>query len=315
MRTWDGYCVGSFSMTADHKRLVFLKQAKYVSSYLAELVSDGKRLEGLRRFPQAEGSEHAGSFTPDSKAIIFGSERSGTPGIYREGLDDPSAELLMLDPAGIRGPYSTPDGKWILYFQQTGRPAALGPEPVMRVPASGGTPQQLFISKAWSIMTCGLYPSSMCAILEPTDDGKQVVATAIDPEKGRGPELLRFDVFNRQWDTEISPDGRRIATTKSTDPKIYIYSLRGDPPKEISVKGRSNILSVNWTADGKGFYASSSTRIGIALLHIDLQGNVHTLWENIGATYETLAFPSPDRRHLILQGWSARANLWMLENF
>jgi hypothetical protein len=51
------------------------------------------------------------------------------------------------------------------------------------------------------------------------------------------------------------------------------------------------------------------------ILHVDLSGKVHTLWEILGATGETLAVPSPNGRHLAIQSWSTSGNLWMLENF
>jgi len=39
------------------------------------------------------------------------------------------------------------------------------------------------------------------------------------------------------------------------------------------------------------------------------------LWENTGATGETLAFPSLDGHHLAFNGWTTSGNMWMLENY
>jgi hypothetical protein len=50
-------------------------------------------------------------------------------------------------------------------------------------------------------------------------------------------------------------------------------------------------------------------------LHVDLQGNAHALWENTGGSAETLAHPSPDGRHLALDGWTTSGNVWMMEDF
>jgi Domain of unknown function (DUF4386) len=47
---------------------------------------------------------------------------------------------------------------WALY----GPLPAKGPEPVMRVSAAGGIPQQLFIAKPFSLLTCAKSPSRLC---------------------------------------------------------------------------------------------------------------------------------------------------------
>jgi hypothetical protein len=72
---------------------------------------------------------------------------------------------------------------------------------------------------------------------------------------------------------------------------------------------------VNWAANGQGLFVSSERRGGRMLLYVDFQGNAHPLWENVGASGETLAYPSPDGRHLVMHGHTVAGNLWMLENF
>ena len=324
-----GYCLSNFSATADGKRLVSLRWAPHLTSYVAELVARGTRMLHQRHFPLSESSDGATNWTPDSRAILFVSNRSGLDGlmggalpsaIYKQELDSDVAQgPLVVPPDGVRNARVTPDGKWVLYFGNgngTAAPAR-GPEPVMRAPIDGGRSQLLFIAKTFSLITCGLLPSAGCAIAEPTDDRKQEIISAIDPLQGRGRELARFDLdsSNENWDTALSPDGTRIAATRTPNEPIYILSLRGGPTREIRVKGWNNLLSVNWTADGKGLFVSSGIRGARVLLHVDLLGNAHVLWKNVGATGETLAYPSPDGRHLTMQGWTSNTNMWMLENF
>jgi hypothetical protein len=54
---------------------------------------------------------------------------------------------------------------------------------------------------------------------------------------------------------------------------------------------------------------------GKVVLHVDLQGNAHSLWENVGAFGETLPSPSPDGHHVALSGWTMDSNMWVMENF
>jgi hypothetical protein len=84
------------------------------------------------------------------------SDRTGRFAIYKQALDSDVPEgPLVLPPDGTRSARATPDGKWILYFGERtdNAPPAEGAEPVMRAPIGGGPSQQLFIAKAWSVIT------------------------------------------------------------------------------------------------------------------------------------------------------------------
>jgi WD40 repeat protein len=157
----------------------------------------------------------------------------------------------------------------------------------------------------------------LCAIAEPADDHKRVIITTLDPLHGRGPELARFDIDSSEnrWWIELSPDGTRVAAIASPTGPIYILSLRGQATQQIHVKGWSNLLSLSWAADGKSLFVVSGNRHERVLLHVDLRGNAHFLWENPGAYGETSATASPDGRHLAMWGWTLNSNMWMMENF
>jgi len=81
------------------------------------------------------------------------------------------------------------------------------------------------------------------------------------------------------------------------------------------VKGWTNLENFFWTADGKGLFVTAGVRNGKEILHVDLQGNAHPLWENTGGSGETEARPSPDGHHLAFNGWTTNGNVWMLRNF
>ena len=130
------------------------------------------------------------------------------------------------------------------------------------------------------------------------------------------------------WD--LSPDGARIAILKRSEGRIHILSLGASASPEIVVKGGSSLQSLNWAADNMGWFVSCLTKGGWALLHVDLQGNAHLLWEPQGSTSPwngptvpgwfgtpsaPWAVPSPDGRHLAIYDWKLSANIWMIENF
>jgi hypothetical protein len=78
----------------------------------------------------------------------------------------------------------------------------------------------------------------------------------------------------------------------------------------VIVKGWSNLQSIDWAADGNGWYCSSSSAASITLLYVDLQGHAQPLRENV-----KWADVSPDGHHLALHEWHTTSNAWMIENF
>jgi Tol biopolymer transport system component len=311
---WSGFCMADMSATADGKRLVFLGWAGHLSSYIADLAASGTRILNTKHFPLSESSDAASDWAADSKTVILISDRSGHDEIYKQPVGQDTAELLA--PDGGRNARVSADGKWVLYFQHKNVSPRV-PEPVLRVPIAGGPSQFLFTAKAHSLILCARSPSDLCAIAEPTEDRKQLIITTFDPLKGRGAELIRFalDPNEDGWSLELSPEGTRIAATRSPTGPIYILPLRGKATQEIHVKGWSNLLYVNWTPDGKGLFVSASNQFGKVILHVDFQGNAHVLWESPGGSGETTARPSPDGRHLAMSSWTMDGNMWMMEDF
>jgi eukaryotic-like serine/threonine-protein kinase len=318
LTNWSGFCTNGLSETSDGKKLAFLKWTSKQTSFLADLASGGSRILKQKHFPLSESSEGVVDWTSDSKAIFFISFRSGSHGIFRQFLDQDIAEPVVTEGYG-RDPRVTPDGKSILYLGPTenGAPPATTPQPVMRVSIARGPSQMLFISTAWSLLSCARSPSKLCVIGELTEDGKQLAVSVLDPVQGRGAELFRFALVanDNTWFLDLSPDGTCVAVTRTSGGPIYILSLDGRILQEIRVKGWSNLLSLIWAADGKGLFVSAGIRNGRDILHVDLQGNAQVLWENTGGSGETLAHPSPDGRHLAFDGWTTSGNMWIMENF
>ena len=318
LTNWSGFCVDGMSETSDGKKLAFLKWESRQTSFLADLPAGGTHILRQRHFPLSESSQGAVDWTADSKAIFFISFQSGSHGIYRQFLDQDIAQPILTEGYG-RDPRVTPDGKSILYLGPTenGAPPATTPQPLMRVSISGGPPQRLFTAAAYSLITCARSPAGQCLIGEPAQDGKRLIVSVLDPMTGRGPELFRFPLVENDgtWFLDISPDGTHIAATRTSAGPIYILSLGGQMLQQIQVKGWSNLLSLIWAWDGKGLFVAAGIRNGRDILHVDLQGNAHILWENTGGSGETLAHPSPDGRYLAFDGWTTSGNMWLMENF
>jgi eukaryotic-like serine/threonine-protein kinase len=315
LTSWSEFCMNFAGVTANGRKLAFLKWTNHPATYIADLDPTASYISNPRQL-SSENSATAVDWTADSNALII------TPSLTRidkQVLSADAPEPLATLQEGVRDARVSPDGKWVLYFPEgsSTRPiVAVNPEPVMRVSIDGGPSQRIFIAKPNSLPFCARAPSHLCVIAEPTEDGKQMTFAAFDPLKGRGAELTRFDLDPNKhpWAFDLSPDGTRIAALRSPVGPIYILSLRGLPAQEVSVKGWSNLKSLNWTADGRGLFVSTDNDVpsGAALLHVDLHGNASILWSQFFATGIA---PSPDGQHLAFSGSSLDTNIWMIENF
>jgi Tol biopolymer transport system component len=157
----------------------------------------------------------------------------------------------------------------------------------------------------------------LCLVGERTEDQRQLIFTAFDPVKGRGREVTRIETkpgFAYNWN--LSLDGSQIAVLFPTgENRIRLLPLAGGAPHDLVVERCSGFrFPPNWSPDGKGFYVSSRSPRGATLLYIDLNGHASPMWEQKGS-FETWGVPSPDGRHLAIQGWTVNSNVWMLENF
>jgi Tol biopolymer transport system component len=252
----------------------------------------------------------------DGKAILFISNRAGPFGIYKQPLDQETPKLISAGAGDFANVRASPDGKWIIAFHYPKPGGSSGSEQIIRSPISGGAPELISSARPGSLMSCARPPSPLCVIAEPDEDRKQLIVTAFDPTKGRGLELTRFDLDPKEnrWSCEISPDGTRIATTRSPAGPIYLLSLQNQTGSVIPAKELNDIQGFRWAADGKGLIVGEEDSGGSVLLYLDLKGNAHALSVNHGGN-RAVGLPSPDGRHLATLGWTMDGNMWMMENF
>jgi serine/threonine protein kinase len=321
MTNWLGSCLDFMSVTADGKRLAFMKITEQMTSYLADVNATGRYLSNNRHFSESESSEGIADWTPDSRELIVQSNRASDYfGMYRQPLNEESA--IPLDTKGFgRSPSVTPDSKWILYLGYGNAERGwweAKPQPLLRISISGGAPTTLFTTRpeTYSI-TCARPPATICAINERSEDARDWIISLLDPLTGRGPELARLPIGSEggYWWAQLSADGTRIVLAGDLTAPIRILSLRDHAIRDLKVQGWTSWYKPTWAADGKGFYVSVAAQDRQAILYLDLRGNGNVVWEAPKGAQETLARPSPDGRYLAIQTFSENGNLWLMENF
>jgi Tol biopolymer transport system component/DNA-binding winged helix-turn-helix (wHTH) protein len=317
---WAGSFLYHFSASADGKRLALLKTTSQSQVYLGELAAGGTRMNPPRRLTNDETFDQPSAWTPDSKAVLFVSNRNGTWGIYKQRLGQETAEAVVTGPQDMLYPRLSADGASILFLERPITPAKPAPTlRLMRIPASGGVPQFVLETRNFLEFRCARAPASLCVIFETSQNRKQMTITAFDPLKGRGNVLrtIENDPLHTYDQQEISPDGSTLAISRSGEPEIRIrlLSLSGGADREIKVKGWPNITGLDRSPDGKGFYCGSSSPQGHSLLYVDLKGNVRVLWHYKGGGNAIWGMPSPDGRYLAILGEVINSNVWMIEGF
>ena len=324
LTNWVGVDFGILNATQDGKQLAIQKGTGEAGVYIGDLDASGRRLNNPHRLTLSAAEDFLGGWTPDSQAVLFWSNRNGTWDIFKQALDRAEAEPVVTGPDFKSLPVVSPDGAWILYLSSaTAEVGATTPVRIMRVPISGGAPQVVLEGRGIDNrgLGCTRSPATLCVLSEPSPDGKQLILSAFDPVKGRGRELARFNlkqpVEGYGWD--VSPDGSRLAFTQfdEHEGRIQILPLAGGEAREVNVKGHYGFYRLSWAKDGKGLYVSRvPTTSGSLLLYVDLQGRAEVIWQQrLSGRWTTPGVPSPDGRHLALEGYTVEGNVWLLENF
>jgi len=314
---WAGYWIWNLVASADGKRLVFLRNAFQTQVYVGELGGGCTRMNPPRRLTTDEANDEPYGWTPDSKAVLFASDRNGSRGIFKQQVNANEAQAVITGQQDAWYPRISADGEWILYqeFPKGAGPSI--PKRLMRVPLAGGAPQFVLEMRNNADYECTHVSAGLCVLAEISDDGKQLTLTAFDPLKGRGKVLRTITEDTAASIADgLSADGSTIAIARGGQLEIHIrlLSLSGSNDREITVKGWPYISGLEWSPDGKGMYCGSVSAQGATLLYVDLAGNARVLWQNNGGSI-IWGIPSPDGRYLAIRAEPRNSNVWMLEGF
>lgn len=327
---WADSHFRGLSATADGKRLAFIKGNPQSDVHVGELKASGTRLKSPRRLTLDEHNDIPLGWTPDGKAVLFVSDRNGNLNIFRQALDQDSAEPLttgsephldIYECLGGGEPQLSPDGLWILYSEASRKDnsdSSAARHRLMRMPVTGGPSEFILEGPVLQQIRCAPAPASLCVLGEWNEGQRQLVFTTLDPVKGRGRELARIKPQRPSgfFGWALSPDASRIAYSEydEQEGRIRFVSLNGKNRADVVVRNRQGFLKLAWAPDGQGLFVASFRTNAYAILYVDLQGGAYPLWEHEGPLV-SWALPSPDGHRLAIMAFSLDSNAWMLENF
>ena len=313
--TGEGY-VDQPSVTADGKHLVFGRVKPEADVYVAEFSSRELRLGTPRRLTLDDADDFPFDWTADGRAVLFSSNRTGTTNIFRQAVDQTSAEMLPLGSDQKTGQCRlTSDGTQLMYVALTNVNDPAAPVRLMLAPMAGGPPRLLLQLPFLNNFQCSRSPANTCILSQL--DPKQFVLSRFDPVSGNTTQLAAYEPSPTTWNWSLSPDGKWLALAKfSADVnRIRLLSVTTGSSRELTVKNWNGFAGVDWAADSRGLFVSSNPTGRVStLLYVDLTGNAHKLWE-VRSFFPTWAIPSRDGKYVAIPAPTIQSNVWTLENF
>jgi serine/threonine protein kinase len=304
---WVNFTIAGLSSSAKGERICLLKRDSQTDVYLMPL--RGGQTGPARRLTQDESNDYPTGWTPDSRAVLFSSDRNNNNAdVFKQNIDSGSAELLATGPEWQYQPKSSPDGRWIVFLARSAKERSWS---VQRIPLGGGNPEQVLRTQRYvSSIQCSAVAGGACIVNE--RDGAEQVVTLFDPISGPGKVVARIP---SKFGADIAPDGTRIAFLVSGNPpnRIRVLSLDGRLEREIVALPAWFLNSFNWDGDGHGFYCGDMPGgVRSAFVHIDLDGHVRELFTQSGV-HQMFGHASRDGKYLAVLGATHSANVWSVE--
>ena len=256
---------------------------------LTQLDAQGKKLSKPQRLTLDERQDFPYSWTPDSKAVLFTSNRDGAFHIFKQGIDQTQPDLLVGGTKDLYMPRLSPDGSMMLYLITTklGEPSVNSR--LMRVPLAGGSSQFVLEARGIYNQECARLPSTLCVYSQIEADQERFFT--FDPIGGKGTELLaakmkKEDGDNYNWG--LSPDGKYLVTHQFYGPKkvhgLRILPLAGGSARFIPISGWIDNCGLDWAADSKsvwvaGYIPRMQPEYKSRILNMDLTGKARIMLE------------------------------------
>jgi len=302
--------IGGLSATSDGKRLVVSRGNTTRQVFITERDPAEHRWTAPRRLTLDTNESLATAWTADSKAVLFVSDRNGTWKLFKQNIDETTAEVLV-EGRSMRFPRLSADGLQVLYLVESQQGDHSLPASLMSKPLAGGPPRLVLRENGISNYQCARAPSQLCIFSRLM--GSDHILASFDPEKGPGREITRIPSGGSHW--SLSPDGSRLALV--LDPhRIRFLSPDTGAAHDVSLNDWP-VFNVDWSADGATLFIRSITPAGVpVILALNGARKAEVVIEGRVDSNFTFFIQSPDGRHGILEiPTPGDNNAWMVEKF
>ena len=302
--------------TADGHTLQFLRKSRQRHMLVAGLASDGKQLQGLRDLTLDENDNIPFAWTPDSKTVIFASDRNDRNGkldLFTLALDDALPEPLVTSVDSKFVARLNPAGTELLY--ESIPASAEGSRSIFAVSLAGGAPRLVLRDRNLVNLQCARLPSTLCVY--GIDTPSKHFIRRFDPGTGESSPLVEIPSQGMPIGWSLSPNGSQLAVGfyRTDQSVIHLRSTADGTSRDVVVKGRAGVASADWSADGNSLFVTTmDSEHKTTLLNVKLDGSNHLLMKDDKNSIEW-AIPSPDGKLLAINKYTGITNAWSLANF
>jgi Tol biopolymer transport system component len=305
--------VTNIKATANANTLQFLRKSWQSQVLVAGLASDGRQLQAARQLTLDENNNMPFSWTPDSKAVIFTSDRNGTSDLFTHALVQSLPEPLVSAPDNEMIARLNPEGTELLY--QSLPTSIAAPASIFAIALAGGAPRLVLRDKYIMNLQCARLPSALC-IYGFTMSGRHLLRR-FDPSTGENSRLTEISTQGMPINWSLSPNGSQIAIIlyRPDQGIIHLRSTSDNTNRDLVVKGRAGVVTVDWSANGNALFVTTmDSERKTALLSVKLDGSNFMLMKDDKDSIEW-AIPSPDGKLLAIDKYTGITNAWSLTNF
>jgi len=303
--------IGGMSGTADGKRLVVLRSNEVPQVFIASRDAATRQWKEPRRLTLDDHVNIADTWTADSKAVLFVSNRNGTWKLFKQNIDETTPEVLA-EGRSIATPRLTPDGSQVLYLSYSYPDDASVPGSLMSRLLAGGTPRTILQGKGIYNHQCAKAPSTLCIFSQV--DGQDTVFRSFDLEHGAGRELMRIHDWVGNWN--LSSDGSKLVIFFDHQHHIRFFALGSGAAHDVTIKDW--LLDCgDWAADGKTVFSASYAAKGLpVIVEVDQTGKAKVVLRGSPEIEFGFLIQSPDARYgLVAESIPSDSNAWIVKDF
>jgi DNA-binding winged helix-turn-helix (wHTH) protein/Tol biopolymer transport system component len=304
--------VEGISVNSDGRRLVLWRTDIQIEAFVTEFEPQTRKWKTPQRLTLDANGNVPSAWLPDSKTVLFVSNRNGTWTLFKQAIDEATAEV-MAEGHTIALPRLSADGLHVLYQSRADPADYSAPVSLMRLPIAGGAPQLVLKDVGIHNHQCARLSSTLCLLSKV--QGTDTVYFSFDPEHGIGHEVMRT---SDQDNWSLSPDGRTLAVFPG-DHRIRFFSVTNEVVHDERTVTLNDwrIPGGDWSSDGRGVLIPSDTAAGIpVMIEVDRAGKASVVLEGAANTSFWFMIPAPDGHHAILGlEMPGDNNAWMVDDF
>ena len=243
------YDAASISPDGAYAALVRSTTASESSLWLVDLASGG-----AAPLTTAHGRTDGPVWSPDSKRIVFNTDREGPDSIWVKTIGDAAPEQLFARPDTLfGGPDSwSPDGKWIITTELHAESA----QDIYMLPADDPKRSTLLVRSPVTEMKGAVSPDGQWLLYVSHESGRRELYFQSFPTPGRRAQISQTGARLGWW----MPDGKGIVYLSSDGGTLFQLDFEGGATPRAGAPRRlaafpSNALAVEPTPDRKKFLA------------------------------------------------------------